>query len=172
MKDKLIVRHIKKCNQKGMEMLIDNYNGLLTSVVKKHISPLSQYEEDCISDILFQIWENIDSFNIKENSFKNWICAIAKYKAIDYKRKYINKASTEIDNKIPYIDENLVSLEIKEEIKEILSILNDKDKELFTRYYLYGEKLEEIAIQFDTNVTNLHSRLSRGRKRIRKNILK
>ncbi|MGL4450439.1 MAG: sigma-70 family RNA polymerase sigma factor [Romboutsia sp.] len=172
MKDKLIVRHIKKCNPKGMEMLIDNYSGLLTSVVKAHISPLSQYEEECVSDVLFQIWEKIDSFNIKENSFKNWICAIAKYKAIDYKRKYISKVNTEIDNNTPFIDENLVRLEIKEEIDEILSILNDNDKELFTRYYLNDEKLEEIATDSDTNVTNLHSRLSRGRKKIRKNILK
>lgn len=172
MKDKLIVRYIKKCNQKGMEMLIDNYNSLLISVVRTHIGPLLQYEEECISDVLFQIWENIESFNIKENSFKNWICAIAKYKAIDYKRKYINKISEEIDNNIPFIDENLVRLEIKEEVYEILSILNDKDKELFTRYYIEGEKLEEIATACDTNVTNLHSRLSRGRKKIRKNILK
>lgn len=172
MKDKLIVRHIKRCNQKGMEMLIDNYNGLLTSVVRRHISPLLQYEEECISDILFQIWENIDSFNIKENDFKNWICAIAKYKAIDYKRKYINKMDIEIDNSIPYEDKNLARLEIQEEINEILSILNEKDKELFTRYYLNGDKLEEIATESDTNITNLHSRLSRGRKKIRKNILK
>ena len=90
-----------------MEMLIDNYNGLLTSVVRKHINPVLNYEEECISDVLFAIWENIEGFNNKENSFKNWICAIAKYKAIDYKRKYISKISEELDSNILYIDENL-----------------------------------------------------------------
>ncbi|WP_042273353.1 sigma-70 family RNA polymerase sigma factor [[Clostridium] dakarense] len=168
MKDKLIIKYIKKCNQKGMEMLIDNYNGLITSVIRTHLNPLLNYEEECISDVLFLIWENIEGFNGRENTFKNWICAIAKYKAIDYKRKYISKINLEIDSNISYIDENLLRLEIEEEINEILNFLNDKDKELFTRYYLDGYKLEEIAIDTKTNVSNLHSRLSRGRKKIRK----
>ena len=34
------------------------------------------------------------------------------------------------------MDDNLIQLEIKEEIEEILSFLNSKDRELFTRYYL------------------------------------
>lgn len=172
MRDKLIIKYIKKCNPKGMEMLIDNYNGLLTSVIRTHIVPILNYEEECISDVMFSIWENIDSFNSKESSFKNWICAIAKYKAIDYKRKYISKISEELDENLSYIDKNLYKIEIQEEISELLSSLNDKDKELFRRYYLKGYKLEEIAIDNNTNVTNLHRRLSRGRNKIRENILK
>ena len=172
MKDKLIIKYIKNCNPKGMEMLIDNYNGLLTSVVRKHINPVLNYEEECISDVLFAIWENIEGFNNKENSFKNWICAIAKYKAIDYKRKYISKISEELDSNILYIDENLYKLDMEEEINELLSSLNYKDKELFKRYYLNGDELEEIAKDTNTNVPALHSRLSRGRKKIRRSILK
>ncbi len=172
MKDKLIIKYIKRCNPKGMEMLIDNYNGLLTSIIRKHIKPVLNYEEECISDVLFAIWENIDGFNDKESSFKNWICAIAKYKAIDYKRKYISKINEELDNNISYIDENLYKLEIQEEIDELLKSLNDRDKELFMRYYLNGEKLEKIAMESSTNVSNLHSRLSRGRNKIRESILK
>lgn len=165
MKDKLIIKHIKKCNPKGMEMLIDSYSGLLTSVIRTHLKSLQNYEEECISDVLFSIWENIEGFNDNESSFKNWICAIAKYKAIDYKRKYISKINEQLDPNISYMDENLYKLELEEEINELLSLLNHKDKELFTRYYLNGDKLEDIAKDTSTNVSNLHSRLSRGRKK-------
>lgn len=153
-------------------MLIDKYTPILKGVIRNHISPVSNYEEECLSDVLFLIWENIESFKSKESSFKNWICAIAKYKAIDYKRKYISKLSEELDTETSYIDENLQKLEIDQEIEELLQFLNDKDRELFKRYYLSGDKLEEIAFDNKTNVTNLHSRLSRGRKKIRKHILK
>ena len=153
-------------------MLIDNYNGLLTSVIRKHISPINNYEEECISDVLLAIWDNIERFNEKENSFKNWICAIARYKAIDYKRKYISKISEELDQEFSYIDENLYKLELEEDIEELLNSLNHKDRELFRRYYIDGDKLEEIAVENNTNVSNLHSRLSRGRKKIRRSILK
>ena len=138
-------------------MLIDNYNGLLTSVIRTHLNPILDYEEECLADVLFLIWENIEGFNNKE---------------IDYKRKYISKINVEIDDGIYYIDENLCRLEIQEEINELLDFLGDKDKELFTRYYLNGDKLEEIALDSNTNVTNLHSRLSRGRKKIRNSIFK
>ena len=172
LKDKLIIKHIKKCNPKGMEILIDNYNGLLTSIIRTHLKPIRNYEEECINDVLLAIWDNIEGFNAKESSFKNWICAIAKYKAIDYKRKYMNKVNEELDSNFFYIDENLYKLEIEEEIEELLSSLNDKDKELFKKYYLDGYNLEEIALNNSTNISNLHSRLSRGRKKIRKSILK
>ena len=53
-------------------------------------------------------------------------------------------------------------------MEEILHCLNSKDKELFIKYYIEGYDLEEIAKENKTNVTNLYSRLSRGRKKIKK----
>jgi RNA polymerase sigma-70 factor (ECF subfamily) len=35
------------------------------------------------------VWDNIDTFCPEKNSFKNWVAAIAKYKSIDYKRRYL-----------------------------------------------------------------------------------
>ena len=63
LKDKLIIKYIKKCNPRGMEMLIDNYSGLLTSIVRTHLKPLGNYEEECLSDVLLAVWENIEGFN-------------------------------------------------------------------------------------------------------------
>ena len=56
-----------------MEILIDNYNGLLTSIIRTHLKPIRNYEEECINDVLLAIWDNIEGFNAKESSFKNWI---------------------------------------------------------------------------------------------------
>ena len=119
LKDKLIIKYIKKCNPRGMEMLIDNYSGLLTSIVRTHLKPLGNYEEECLSDVLLAIWENIEGFNEKESSFKNWICAISKYKAIDYKKKYLLKVEyMDISEDIYYIDQELLKSEIEEEVND------------------------------------------------------
>ena len=172
MKDKLMIKYIKKKNQKGMEILIDQYNALITSVVRYHLGKLD-YEEECVSDTLLSIWENIDGFESDKNSFKNWICAIAKYKAIDYKRKYLAKVETlDMTDEIYYIDKDLVKQETKEEVEEILSHLNEKDRELFVKHYLEDIDLETIALKSNTKVSNLYNRLSRGRKRIRENMCK
>ncbi|MGX4598320.1 sigma-70 family RNA polymerase sigma factor [Faecalimicrobium sp. JNUCC 81] len=173
MQDKLIIKYIKKKNQKGMEILIDKYNALLTSIVRFHLGTLINYEEECVSDTLLAIWDNIDGFEKDKNSFKNWICAIAKYKAIDYKRKYLNKIETSsLDEQTYYIDKNLLQIEIQEELNETLDFLSEEDEEIFRRYYLEDESVVDIANNKKLAISSVHSKLSRGRSKIRKILLR
>ena len=166
-----MIKYIKKKNQKGMEILIDQYNALITSVVRYHLGKLD-YEEECVSDTLLSIWENIDGFESDKNSFKNWICAIAKYKAIDYKRKYLNKIEiSDLDEQNYYIDKNLLKIEIQEELNETLKFLSEEDKEIFKRYYLNDESVIDIANDKKLAISSVHSKLSRGKAKIRKSLL-
>ena len=172
MKDKLMIKYIKKKNQKGMEILIDQYNGLITSVIRYHLGPLINYEEECVSDTLLAIWDNVEGFDQDKNTFKNWICAIAKYKAIDYKRKYLNKIEiSDLDEQNYYIDKNLLKIEIQEELNETLKFLSDEDKEIFRRYYLNDESVIDIANDKKLAISSVHSKLSRGKAKIRKSLL-
>ena len=166
MKDEPLIKYIKKKNPKGMDMLIDNYGGIITSVVRTHLGTLINYEEECVSDVLLSIWKSVDGYDKNKSTFKNWICVIAKYKSINYRKKYLTKYEQEETNEeIYYIDKELIRLEIN----EILNCLNNKDKELFIKYYIEGYELSEIAKKNKTKVTNLYSRLSRGRKKIKEN---
>lgn len=168
MQDTLIIKYIKKKDEKGMELLIDEYNNLITSVIRKHLGKLYNYEEECVSDTLFAIWNNINGFESDKNLFKNWICAIAKYKAIDYKRKYLNKSETSmLDSDPPYLDKNLLNIEIEEEINEILNCLSTNEQQIFREYYLNDEVVSEIAHKNNLAISSIHSRLSRGREKIR-----
>lgn len=173
MQDELIIKYIKKRKQKGLEILIRDYNRLITSVVRTHLGKLVNYEEECVSDVFLAIWNNIDSFDKDKNTFKNWICAVAKHKSIDYKKKYLSKLESEqVDNSIYYIDKNLLRLELEEDINEILKHLNEKDKNIFIKYYLKEISPEDIAIENNISTSSLYSRLSRGRKKIRENLYK
>ena len=167
-----MIKYIKKKNQKGMEILIDQYNGLITSVIRYHLGSLINYEEECVSDTLLAIWDNVEGFDQDKNTFKNWICAIAKYKAIDYKRKYLNKIEiSDLDEQNYYIDKNLLKIEIQEELNETLKFLSDEDKEIFRRYYLNDESVIDIANDKKLVISSVHSKLSRGKAKIRKSLL-
>ena len=173
MEDALIIKYIKNKKEAGMDMLIENYRGLVTAVIRKHLGVLVNYEEECVSDVFLSVWDNIKSFDKNKNSLKNWICAIAKYKAIDYKRKYLSKIETvDLSNEIYYVDTELIKLEIEEEVEDILSYLSERDRDLFINHYLEGEDLESIALKNNTKVSNLYNRLSRGRRKIREIKLK
>lgn len=173
MQDEIIIKYIKKKKERGMELLIDKYRGIITAVVRRHLGVLTNYEYECVDDVLMSIWDNIKSFDCSKNTFKNWICAISKYKAIDYKKKYLTKMEhVDISEEIYYIDQGLLKSEMEEEINDILRYLNESDRLLFKEYYLRGETLEEIAIKNNTKVSNLYNRLSRGRKKIRESVIK
>lgn len=173
MQDEMMIKYIKKKKEKGMELLIDNYRGIITAIVRRHLGVLINYEEECVDDVLMSVWDNIKSFDESKNTFKNWICAVSKYKAIDYKKKYLAKMNhSDLTQEIYYIDQELLKSEIEEEVNDLLSYLNEIDRRLFKEHYLRGESLEEIAIKNNTNVSNLYNRLSRGRKRIRERIIK
>ncbi len=173
MQDKLIIKYIKKKNQKGMEILIDQYNSLITSVIRFHLGKLSNYEEECVSDTLLAIWDNIEGFEKDKNTFKNWICAIAKYKAIDYKRKYLSKIETSnLEEQTYYIDKNLLKIEIQEELNETLNHLSKEDREIFTRYYIHDESIVDIANDKQIAISSVYSKISRGKAKIRESLLR
>lgn len=44
--------------------------------------------EECISDVFIAIWKNGYRFTGQDFKFRSWIGAIAKFKSIDYFRKY------------------------------------------------------------------------------------
>ena len=169
MEDVLIIKYLKKKKEKGLEMLIEKYGGLITSIVKSRLYNFESYHDECIDDILLGIWNNIDSFNGK-GSFKNWIGTICKYKTIDYKRKYlITKDNLDI-NEINIIDSKssiediVLKKELKEEVNDILNSLNFKNRELFLKYYFHEESIELISADLDLTTPQIYNRLSKGRK--------
>lgn len=87
--DETIVKLIKKRDEKGIELLINEYAPLIKAIVKKHLYNLGQYHEECINDVYLGVWNNIDGFDKDKNILKNWVAAITKYKTIDYKRRYL-----------------------------------------------------------------------------------
>lgn len=176
MEDSIIINHIKNRKDIGIELLLRKYGGLIKSIVHYYLKEVSFYEEECINDILFSVWNNINCFNEK-GSFKNWIAIISKFKSIDYKRKYF-KLNTildideiDISDDKELVEDRVIYYEFKEEVNELLNNLNRIDKEIFTKYYLENRNISEISKEMNIKNYQIYNRLSRGRKKL-SNILK
>lgn len=175
--DEDIVLLISNRKEKGIELLIKEYAALIKAIVKKHLYNLDTYSEECINDIYLSIWNNIKSYRMEQNSFKSWIAAIAKYKAIDYKRKYLRTLDYSDIDKIDIADEvnlekDLLNKELLEEIKGMLIQLSDKDKKILNDIFFEEISIEEASDKYKLKPSNIYNRVSRGRKRLRELILK
>ena len=169
--DELVSLIIKK-SQSAFDELIRRYGGLIKSIVKYHLKDIAMWQEECINDILFSIWQNIDRFDANKNTLKNWIGAVSKYRAINYKRKFYRELITgELDENISdgkELDENILKQEIEEDIMSLLSGLKPVDREIFIEHYINGVSLQDISVRMNKKADWIYNRISRGKKKLRK----
>ncbi|ARC86284.1 RNA polymerase sigma factor, sigma-70 family protein [Clostridium argentinense CDC 2741] len=170
--DENVVIHLRGKNEKALHYVIDRYGGLVKAIVKKHLYNLEQVQEECIDDVFLAVWNNIDQFSGEKTSLKNWIAVIAKYKTIDYKRKYLKLLQEEnieaMALKSPLnADGCLMEKELSYEVDVLLNNLKEEDKELFISYYIDDKEIEDIAKETGVKKSSIYNRLSRGRKKLK-----
>ena len=61
--DENFIAELKKRNQDALEHVLKHYGWIIKATVSKHLYNLSNYEDDCINDILLAVWNNINSFD-------------------------------------------------------------------------------------------------------------
>lgn len=162
---------LKTKNEKALDYVIDTYGWIIKSVIKKHLYNLQSVQDECINDVLLGLWNNIDKFDENKSEFKNWIAGIAKFKAIDYKRKYLRELDNEnVDDLNITVDDStheLLKNELSLEMQEMMNSLNERDRELF--YKLYVEEIEVDKVSKETGIKRdvIYNRVSRAKKKLR-----
>lgn len=167
------IYQLRMKNEDALMYVIDEYGGLIKAVIRKNMSCLKMKQEECFNDVLLSIWEHIDSFHQEKNSFQNWIAAIAKYKSIDYMRKYKHEAGQAaydpIENyELHSVDRTeIIEHEISERMEELLSVLKPKDREILIRIYADEEPIEQVSRDLNIKKSVIYNRMSRAKKKLR-----
>lgn len=167
-----VVQQVAEGNENALSFVIQTYGGLLNTIIRRYMYGNHQDFEECMDDVLLAIWQHINSYDPQKNEFKQWVAAIAKFKAIDYQRKadrIRNKTVAAEINDDLYPSSTQPSYE--EEVEELLSGLSQKERTIFAKYYLEEIPLREIASQFQEKESWVHNKLSRGRKKLKKMVI-
>ena len=169
------INEISLGNEKALEYCMLHYGGLVRSVIHRHIGNLTQYEEDCINEVFFAVWEHIDSYRPEKNPFANWIAGVARLKTLDCLRKYSHHLMEHSwEENIPHTasredtDLQAIEEEISRETQQMLDCLKPQDKDLFIRLYVEEQDMEEISRDTGMSRPMIYNHLSRGKRKIRK----
>ena len=111
------------------------------------------------------VWQNIDSYDCKRSSFKNWCASVARYKAIDTLRREVrhnNREEIRDENSYTGNEFDLVLL------KEIFKYLSPEDRKLFEAIFIEGYTYDEMAQKLGVSKDALYSRVKRSRRKIEK----
>lgn len=164
---------LKKGNERALEYVIEQYGGLVKSIIKKHLYRLPEYQDDCMNDVFLGIWNNIHHFDERKSTFKNWIAGISKYKAIDFSRKHLKHMQDECIDLLEIASEDtsfreLVKQELDRDLDELLKNLKEEDRLLFLKLYVEEQEMDSICRDTGLKRNVIYNRLSRGRQKLRK----
>ena len=148
-KEQNLIKQLKKKNPQAIDYIIDQYGGLIKTVLLKNLYDQKDHWEECFNDCLLAVWNHPERFDTKKGDFKAFLCAIAKYKAIDLLRKELKRTSKEISM---YEEESIKEIKqlyqeergflqaeadaSDEELGKLLKCLSEEDKDLFYRRYV------------------------------------
>ncbi len=167
---------IKKRKEAGLVYVADKYGYIIQAVVRKYLLRLPEEEQECINDVLLAVWEGIGHYNPEKSDFKNWLAGIARYKAIDAKRRYVREYVLEpLESQKRLADKRaqdaFIKMELEEEIDELLSELSEEDGILFRKLFYEEESVQAVARRMQIKPDTVYKRVSRARKQLRKKYL-
>lgn len=169
--DANFIKRLQSGKEDALNYIVDRYLPLLKSVVRQVLGPIQQEEliGECVNDVFLSVWQNAKKFRgVDENAFKNWICAVAKYKAIDYYRKEAkNVELTSEFLEIPI--QAAEDADVEDTVNELLQQLEPIDRKIFVMRYLLGFSSEETAEQLNLSKSAVDNRVYRGKKILRHN---
>lgn len=165
------IKRLQSGKEDALDYIVDRYLRLIKSVVQQVLRPIQREEliGECVNDVFLSVWQNARKFRGgDENAFKNWICAVAKYKAIDYYRK--EAKNLEITSEFLEIPLQASTEEdVEDLVNELLHELEPVDRKIFIMRFLLGFSAEETAEQLSLSKSAVDNRIYRGKKKLRHN---
>lgn len=170
--DKNFIQRLQRQKEDALEFIVDQYLPLIKGITYKVLAPLENdgVIEECVNDIFLSIWNHSAKFHGDSIDFKKWICAIAKYKAIDYYRKATKKVeftSSDLDlTPEKSAEDQLIMIEDKTELIKLINLLEPVDRDIFIMKFFLGLKTEDISKKLGLTRAAVDNRIYRGKKKL------
>lgn len=161
MQDNTTENLVEKAKQKNPDAFMELMRLYTKDLYRVALAILINDEDaaDAIQDTVLVCWEKIDTLRYPQY-FKTWMTRILINKC--YK---IRKGKEKICGLEEY-EEPEVYDEYNLELKEALSLLDEKYRIIMTLFYSEGYHIEEIARMLKIPKSTVQTRLHRGRKKL------
>ncbi len=172
MSDIEIVESVKK-DLSAYKYIIDRYETKLFRYIQRILYISKEDTEDILQEVFLKAYKNINGYDSKY-SFSSWIYRIAHNEAISFLRK--KKSVIESNQDIEIFDKISSGEDIgddfvielkRKEVRELLSKLDSKYREVLILRYFEDMGYNEISDILHTSVGNVSSLIDRGKKKFK-----
>jgi RNA polymerase sigma-70 factor (ECF subfamily) len=159
-----LVSLLKNKDQKGFNILYNNYSGALFGVINKII--LSNDDaSDLLQDTFLKIWRNIDNYDPSKGSIFTWMMNIARNLSIDRVRSADFRDSSQNismeDNVIFQVDNEYQTVQDIDAIglQKVVDKLRPEYKQLIDLVYYKGYTQAEVSEEFGIPLGTVKTRI-------------
>lgn len=172
MNDEIIKRSIAAKDENAIRMVMDKYSRLLWKVSWGVLDRIgcTQDVEECVADAFIYLWEHPDKFDPGRGGLKNWLCIVARTRALDRCREITRQNVGSLENTLLSTSgpEDLLSrVEARRVIHTALLAMEEPSREILTRRYCYGQRPGRIAAAMGLSVKQVDNYLYRAKQKLR-----
>ena len=79
---------LRSRDPQALAFVMDAYGDSVYRLLALIVGPAAKEDlEECASDVFLKVWERIGQYDESRGSLRAWIHQLAKYRALDYRRK-------------------------------------------------------------------------------------
>ncbi|AFK03812.1 RNA polymerase, sigma-24 subunit, ECF subfamily [Emticicia oligotrophica DSM 17448] len=159
-----LVTLLRNKDQKGFNILYNNYSGALFGVINKIVQS-DDDASDLLQDTFLKIWRNIDNYDSSKGSIFTWMMNIARNLSIDKVRSADYRDSSQNvsmeDSVIFQVDsEYQTNLSIDAiGLRKIVDGLRPEYKQLIDLVYFQGYTQAEVSDEFGIPLGTVKTRI-------------
>lgn len=175
MTDEQLLRGLQNAQQDALEALMRKYYRYIYTVIANTLGSAGGPEDvkELVQDTFYAVWRSADSIH---GRLRPYLSTTARNRAVSFlrTRRELPMCLDMIDIPDPggSLEDAAQQRELTGMIQSAINRMRPKDREIFFRHYYYVQTAEEIAVQMGISPNVVRTRLSRGRKILKKTLSK
>lgn len=171
-KEKELVSAFKRGDAAALEKVMTEFTPYVCTVVRNFSrGMLTEYDiDETTADVFIRLWQSRKRLD-PECGLKPYISAVAR-NAVKNRFRDLRPPAEDIEDIDAADDFDLEkSVELTEALKCLdkgLMTVSADEREIFMRFYFYGEKTSDIALAMDIKDSTVRSKLTRTREKLKK----
>lgn len=141
---KEILSLLGKDPQKAMNIIVEQYTGLLWKIASKHLANPEDIKE-CVNDAFMDFYCHWDRFDENKGTLMSYLAAIVRNQAVSRYRRNKPKETFELQEDTAQAADEISKTEIRMDIEHALAELKPEDAEIIRMKYYGGMTVQEIA---------------------------
>lgn len=143
---------------------------LVRNFLRKKLQHNSPHLEDIVQEVLMALHKAKHTFDLSR-PYTNWLYTIARYKYVDYLRKWSKTEKYEVYSDFDFdsfLATEELKLELDDDLENAISSLPKKQRETVEMINLKGMSISEVSKQTGSTETAIRVSAHRAYKRLKK----